>query len=202
MESKLEQLTQKLYDEGLAKGKGEAEKMVREAEVRAEKIVKEARAKAEQVEAKAAAAAEEMRKNTLTEVTLAGRGAVARIKEQIESLIVASAIDKGVHAAAIDPEFIKKILLETAHGWNPAGGKVSLEALLPEARRGELDAALKGSAGELLGAGIEVGYSPEVRSGVRVGPKGGGYYVSLEEDALKALLTEYLRPRIAKLLFE
>ena len=44
MENKLQQLTQKLYDEGLEKGRAEADKLVADAKAEARKIVAEARA--------------------------------------------------------------------------------------------------------------------------------------------------------------
>ena len=47
MENKLQQLTQKLYDEGLEKGRAEADRLVAEAKKEAAKIVAEARAQAE-----------------------------------------------------------------------------------------------------------------------------------------------------------
>ncbi len=49
MENKLQQLTQKLYDEGLEKGRAEADRLVAEAKTNAAKIVKEARAQAEKI---------------------------------------------------------------------------------------------------------------------------------------------------------
>ena len=49
MENKLQQLTQKLYDEGLEKGRAEADKLVADAKAEARKIVAEARAEAEEI---------------------------------------------------------------------------------------------------------------------------------------------------------
>ncbi len=46
MENKLQQLTQKLYDEGLEKGRADADKLVSEARAEAQKIVAEANARA------------------------------------------------------------------------------------------------------------------------------------------------------------
>lgn len=202
MDKKLEQLTQKLYNEGLQKGRGEAERLVEEAKGKAAKLVAEANREADGIVAKARADAEELRKNTLTEVSLAGRGAVARIKDEISNLIVAKTISGGLHEAGLDPEFLKKMVLDLARGWSTADGKVSLQALLPETRRAELDKAFTASAGELLAAGIEVGYSPEVKSGFRIGEKGGGYYIGFGDENLEALLGAYLRPKVAELLFE
>ena len=42
MENKLQQLTQKLYEEGLEKGRSEAEKCVAEAQEKAAKIIADA----------------------------------------------------------------------------------------------------------------------------------------------------------------
>ncbi len=157
MENKLQQLTQKLYDEGLEKGRTEADKLVADAERRAEKIVADAERKAEEIVRAAERKAEDVAKNTMTEIALAGKQAVARIKSEIASLIVARATSEGVKAAVADPAFIKETLLSVAKNWNGAdSGKVELQALLPEAQRASFDAAFAASAQELLAAGIEV----------------------------------------------
>ena len=49
MENKLQQLTQKLYDEGLEKGRAEAKRLVSEAKNEAAKIIADAKAEAEAV---------------------------------------------------------------------------------------------------------------------------------------------------------
>ena len=49
MENKLQELTKKLYDEGLEKGRAEADRLVGEAKNEAAKIVAEARAQAEEI---------------------------------------------------------------------------------------------------------------------------------------------------------
>ena len=77
MENKLQELTRKLYDEGLEKGRAEADKLVADARREAEKIVSDARSEAAEIVSRARAEAEDAGKNILTEVALAGRQAVA-----------------------------------------------------------------------------------------------------------------------------
>lgn len=203
MENKLEQLTRKLYDEGLEKGRAEADKLVADAKAEAEKILSEARAQAEALVKKAEAEAEDVEKNTMTEIALAGKQAVAKIKSEIASMIIAQATGKGVKEAVVDPAFIKQMLVAVAKNWNGAdAGKVELSALLPEAERGKLDAEFEKSAKELLAAGIEVGYSKEVKTGFRVGAKDGGYYISFSDADVEALLSEYLREKVSQMLFK
>ena len=184
MENKLQELTKKLYDEGLEKGRAEADRLVGEAKNEAAKIVAEARAQAEEIVKKARDKAEDVEKNTMTEIALAGKQAAAKIKSEIASMIVAKATAAGVKEAALDPAFIKEMLLAVARNWNGA------------------DAAFGKSAQELLAAGIEVGYSKEVKSGFKVGAKDGGYYISFSDADFDALLGEYLREKVSDMLFK
>lgn len=203
MENKLQQLTQKLYDEGLEKGRSEAGKLVDDAKAQAAKIVAEARAEAEDIVKKAQVKAEDVEKNTMTEISLAGKQAVANIKSEIASMIIAKSTSEGVKAAGVDPAFVKEMLLSVAKNWNGNdSGKVELKALLSEGERAKLDAAFEKSASELLSAGIEVGYSKDVKTGFKVGAKNGGYYISFSDADVEALLGEYLREKVSQMLFK
>ena len=203
MENKLEQLTRKLYDEGLEKGRAEADRLVAEAKAEAARIVAEAEAKAEAVVKQAQERADDTAKNAMTEIALAGRQAVAKIKTEIAEAVVAKSTAAGVKAANLDGAFVKEMLLAVAKNWNgAAGSKVELTALLPEAARTQLDTAMKAAATELLAAGIEVGYSADVRSGFKVAQKNGGYYISFSDDDFNALLGSYLRDKVRDLLFK
>ena len=203
MENKLQELTRKLYDEGLEKGRADADKLVSEARDEARKIVSEAEAQAAEIVRKAQTKAEDVEKNTLTEISLAGRQAVSKIKSEIATMIVTKATAEGVKSAALDPKFLEEMLIAVARNWNGAeAGKVTLEALLPEDARQTLDAAFAKSARALLDAGIEVGWSKEVKTGFKVGAKDGGYYISFTDADLEALLGEYLRDKVYQLLFK
>mgnify|MGYP003193862517 CR=1 FL=1 len=76
-----------------------------------------------------------------------------------------------------------------------------LLALLPEAEQKAFEATFEAAAKELLAAGVEVGYSKEVRTGFKVGAKDGGYYISFSDQDFDALLKEYLRDKVYKMLY-
>ena len=150
----------------LAEQRAEADKLVAAATAEARKLVAAARAEAEEIVKKAEAKAEDGSKNTMTEISLAGKQAVGRIKSEIASLLIAKATARGVKEAVVDPAFIKEMLVAVAKNWNGSdSGKVELQALLPEGERKKLDAAGEESAKELLAAGVEVGWSKEVKTG-------------------------------------
>lgn len=198
--TKLQELTDKLYQQGLEKGRTEAETLVAEAKKEAQKIVAEAEARAAEIISKAQSKAEDVEKNAMTEISLAGKQAVAKIKSEIETLIVEKATAEGVKKANLDATFIKDMLLAIAQNWNN-GAKADLSALLPEAKKAELDKAMSVAVKSLLSEGIEVGYSAEVKSGFKVGEKNGGYYISFSDESFEALLSGYLREKVAKLIF-
>lgn len=203
MENKLQELTQKLYNEGLSKGREQADQLVAEAEAKAAKIVAEATAQAEKIMAQARRTAEEFAKNTQTEVTLASRQAVATLKQSIAGLIVARGVSSSVSKVNIDPSFIKEMLLTVARNWNGVGSqKLALTAQLPVDKQAELDKEMEASAKELMNEGVEITYTSAIKSGFRIAPKDGGYYISFTDADFDALLGEYLRPKVSEILFD
>ena len=198
--SKLQELTDRLFQEGLEKGRAEADNLVAEAKNKAQKILSEAEAKAAQIIAEAEAKASDVEKNAMTEISLAGKQAVAKIKAEIENLIVAKSVGAGVKSANLDSAFIKDMLLAVAKNWNN-GAKVELTALLPEAKKAELGTAFEAAVKALLAEGIEVGFSADVKSGFKVGEKSGGYYISFSDESFEALMSGYLREKVAQLIF-
>ena len=198
--TKLQQLTDKLYQQGLEKGRAEADNLVAAAKSEAQKIVADAEARAAKIIADAEAKAADVEKNAMTEISLAGKQAVAKIKAEIENLVVAKAASEGVKKANLDVAFIKDMLLAVAKNWNN-GAKVELTALLPEAKKAELNKEFEAVAKALRAEGVELGFAADVKSGFKVGEKKGGYYISFSDEAFEALLGGYLREKVAKLLF-
>lgn len=201
MENKLKELTDKLYGEGLEKGRAEAERLVADAQAKAKKIVADAEAQAARIVKQAEEKAADTEKNSMTEIALAGKQAVATIKGEIADLIIAKSTDAALKGATLDADFVKSMLLEVAKNWNGNGTKTELEALLPAACEKEFAAKFGASAGELLAAGIEVGYSKDVRTGFKIGEKNGGYYIAFTDESFAALLQQYLRDKVSNLLF-
>lgn len=203
MENRLQELTSKLYEEGLSKGRADADKLVADAEEKARKIVADAEEKARDIANDARKKAEELCRNTMTEVSLAGKQAVAALRESIAGMITAKTVSGSVHKASVDPHFVKEMLLAVASNWNGASsGKVTLSALLPAGWQEKFGREFEGAAKELLKEGIEVGYSDKVKTGFKVGEKDGGYYISFSDADFDALLGEFLKEKVSDILYK
>ena len=200
--TKLQELTQKLYNEGLERGRAEAERLVAEAKENAAKIIADAKAEAEAIAKAAEDRADDIAKNAMTEIALAGRQALTKIKAEIAEAVIMKSTASAVKSATVDAAFVKDMLLAVANNWTSSTVEVSLKALLPEEKRAELDAVMQANAAALAKAGIEVGYSKDVKTGFKLGEKNGGYYIAFTDESFDALLKEYLREKVSNILFK
>lgn len=200
MENKLQQLTEKLYNEGLSKGRAEAEAVLAKAHADAEKIVAEAQDKAREITAQTEKAAAQLKTNTENEVRLAAGQLKSALRQQVETMVQMEVVTPAVSQAWRDNSFIQQLAVEAVQTLDPKQG---LRVVLPENRGNELVEAVKNALAERFGAdnGIEVVTDARVRVPFRVMVKEGGYYVSFADADFDALFRSYLRPKVAQLLF-
>ena len=197
---KLQELTQKLYDEGLAKGKQEGEAVLQKAVEEAGSIVKKAQEEAEAILAKARKEADDFKVKVEGDVKMASMQALQATRADIENLVIAKAVDAPVAKALSSEEYIKGIITAVAQKFS-AEEPADLSLVLPESLKAGLEPFVKNELGKLLGKGVEASFSKKLAGGFKIGPKDGGYFVSLTDDTFKDLIGSYLRPATKKLLF-
>ncbi len=202
MQNKLQELTDKLYNEGLSKGKQEAEQLLADAKVKASDIIAKANQEAQAILEKAKADAQEIKTKTENDVKMATNQVFATIKQQIESVITAKSVSGQVKSAMDDVEFIKTILSTIVKAFNPDNSdSVSLDIILPEAKKAELETYLKENIQKNCSAGVDIQFNKSVSNGFKIGPKDQGYMISFTDKEFNALIQEYLRPKTKQLLF-
>ena len=200
MQNKLQELTDRLYNEGLSKGKQEGEELLAKAKVQAEEIVAKAKAEAAQIVATAQKEADEIRTKTASDVKMAAGQSIAATKKDIETLIVGKMTKAEVKNALTSAEFVKEIIKTVAEKFT-TDGPADLEMVLPESLKKEVEPFLTKELAGTLGAGVEASFSKKVAGGFRIGPKDGGYFISFTDETFNELISEYLRPATKKLLF-
>ena len=197
---KLQELTQKLYEEGLAKGKQDGEALLQKAQAEAEGIVKQAQEEAEAILAKARKDAEDFKVKVEGDVKMAAQQAVQATRSDIENLVVSKVVDGTVDKALANEDYIKGIITAVAQKFS-ADEPADLSLVLPENLKAALEPFVKNELGKLLGKGVDASFSKKVAGGFKIGPKDGGYFVSLTDETFKDLIGSYLRPATKKLLF-
>lgn len=197
---KLQELTQRLYEEGLAKGKEEGQALLEKAQAEADGIVKKAQEEAEAILAKARKEADDYKVKVEGDVKMAASQAVQATRSDIENLVVAKIADTQVEKALSSETYLKGIITAVAEKFS-AEEPADLSLILPESLKAGLEPFVKNELGKLLGKGVEASFSKKVAGGFKIGPKDGGYFVSLTDETFKDLVGGYLRPATKKLLF-
>ncbi len=203
MQKKLQELTEKIYREGVEKANQEAEKIVSDAKQQAEELLSKAEKKAEALIDNANKEAEDLKKNGLNELQLAARQAISDVKQQVVSLIQTKTIEPETKAAFKEAEFTKDIIQTIVKNWDPeSGDNVELQVLLPDVKKKEFEAYFKGQAGKVLARGVEIEFSERIKGGFKIGPKDGGYLISFSDEDFDNFFKTYMRPRLIEMLFE
>ena len=196
---KLQELTQKLYNEGLSKGKEEGEAILAKAQAQAQEIVSQAQEEAKAIIEKAQKEASDYKIKMEGDVKMASTQAVQATKAGIENLIVAKAVEP-VKGALSDEAFIKEIITAVAKNFS-AQESTDLALVLPEKLQKGLEPFVSAELTKTIGKGVEASFSKKVNAGFKIGPKDGSYFIDLTDEAFQALIGEYLRPATKKLLF-
>ena len=196
---KLQELTQKLYQEGLQKGKEEGEALLAKAKAEADEIVKKAQEEAAAIKARAEKDAADYKVKVEGDVKMASTQAVQATRAAVENLIVAKAVEP-VKGALASEDFLKEIISAVAQKFS-AQESMDLSLVLPEKLQENLEPFVKGELSKTIGKGIEASFSKKMEGGFKIGPKDGSYFISLTDEAFQALIGEYLRPVTKKLLF-
>ena len=200
MQNKLQELTDRLYNEGLSKGKQEGEELLAKAKVQAEEIVAKAQAEAAQIVAAAQKQADEIRTKTASDIRMASNQSLAATKKDIETLVVTKMTGTEVANALTSAEFVKEVILAVAKGFN-AEEPVDLEVILPEALKKDLEPFVTSELAKVLKSDVQASFTKKIAGGFTIGPKDGGYFISFTEETFNALISEYLRPATKKILF-
>ena len=200
MQNKLQELTDKLYNEGLSKGKQEGEELLAKAKAQVDDMLAKAQAEAAQIIAAAQKQAEEIKTKTASDIKMASSQSIAATKKDIESLIVGKMTGDAVKKTLSSADFIKDLIKAVAEKFT-TDGPVDLNLVLPESLKSDLEPFATKELAKILGAGVEASFSKKIAGGFQIGPKDGGYFVSFTEETFCQLISEYLRPATKKLLF-
>ncbi len=202
MQTKLQELTEKLYQEGIGKANEEAGKIISDARSQADELIREAKKQADDLIKNAQREADDLQKNTLNELQLSARQLVSDLKLRIAELIEAKTISPEAKNAFKDTEFTQQIVKTIIEKWNPASGEhVELSLMLSASQKKEFEAFFASGAKSLMEKGLELNFSDKIKGGLKIGPKDGGYMISLTDDDFENLFQAYLRPRLIELLF-
>jgi len=201
MQSKLQELTEKIFQEGVEKGNAEAEQILKSANSEAKEIIEKAKKDADNILKDAQKKAVELKTNTESEIKLSGKQSLNALKQQIVDIVNNEIASAAIKDAFSEKDFIKKIIETLLSSWAGSGQSMDLALLLPEKDEKNLSAFFKQEAKKYLEKGVTVNFDSTLKNGFQLGPKDGSYKVSFTEEDFVNFFKHYLRPKLVEILF-
>ena len=195
METKIQELTEKIYAEGVEKGNVEAARIVDEAKAQASEIVKKAKAEAEAIVAAAEKKAVELGENSRSEIKLYGAQAVAALKSEAADIIT-DAVVKAAVKEALAGDTVKALLVKIAERWS-----ANEQMVISTSEAEQLKAYFAKNAKALLDKGVTIEQVNGKKAHFSIAPADGSYKVNFGEGEFEAFFKAFLRPQMVELLF-
>lgn len=193
---KLEELTNKIYAEGVEKGNQEAQAIIAKAEEKAAQIVAEAEKQAQERIAKAEQKASELDKITRSELKMYAEQSINALKTEVTNLVNGKVVEGSVKAATADAAFMQSIIAKMAEQMAKEGG-VEIDAKDAESLRNYFAANAK----ELLNAGVKINEVKGIKTDFQIKAENGSYKLAFGDAEFVAYFKEFLRPQLIDLLF-
>ena len=196
MDSQIQALTEKVYQEGVLKGEQEAAKILADANAQAEQVERDARTRAEQIIAEAQRSASELKSNTERELKLNASKLIEATKASIVDVLAGRIASDSVQALTANPELLQRVVLEIAKGFDLKHG---VEITSNQAE--ELKAYFAQNAKALLEEGLTIKQVAGKATQYTIRPQNGSFKVEIGEQEFVELFKSILRPQLAQELF-
>ena len=196
MENKIQELTDKIYREGVEKGNTQAQKLIANAQDEAKKIVEDARKEAEAIVAASRKSADELAENTKSELKLFAGQAVNALKSEIATLVTDKIVNADVKAFAADKDYLNAFIVALASKWS-----VNEPIVISTADADGLKKYFASQAKALLDKGVKIEQVNGNKTLFTVSPADGSYKVNFGEEEFMNYFKEFLRPQLVEMLF-
>jgi len=195
MENKVQEITDKIYREGVERGQAEALKIIESAETEKATVLKKAQQEAEKIIADAKKSAEEIDKHTQAELKMYAGRTVEALKSEIANLITDSLVKNAV-VETVNNEWLQKLMVTLASDW------VTKEnVVIQTSDATSLTQYFAEKAKDLLGKGVHIEQVNGKPAAFAIMPADKGYKIQFGEAEFTAYFKEFLRPQLVEMLF-
>ncbi len=196
MNSKIQELTDIIYNEGVVKGQEEAEKLLTEANIRADKIVNDAKTEADAIISSAKKSATEISENTIKELKLYASQSLNALKSEVATIVTNSILEDSVSDFVGSKDFFNQFILNMASEWVKKENIV-----ISSADAEELKKFFLSKAKDLLDKGVSVEQVNGLKTKFSISPADGSYKVNFGTEEFENYFKSFLRSYIVETLF-
>ena len=196
MNTKIQELTDIIYSEGVAKGQAQADQILADARAQADKIVADARKEAESLLAAARKESADNAENVQKELMLHAQQAVEALKSEIASVVTDKIVTDSVKGFTADQKTFNDFILTIAREW---GKNLSIEIKAKDAE--QLKQYFETKAKELLDGGVKITQVNGREAEFSIQPADGSYKVNFGTQEFENWFKSILRPQLVETLF-
>ena len=200
MEVQLQELIEKIKNEGVGVAEEKATSIIKEAEEKVASIIKEAESKAEAIVKKAKEEQERFEKASTSSVRQAARNTIIAFREsliaQLDAIIKVETLNK--YDATVLTTLIPEVVMAMIKKEHAEGASVMLKEKDAKALEKSLIAAFKAHLME----GINVLPDYNIKAGFKVSEKGATSYCDFTNESVAEAFSAYLSPRLRDILKE
>lgn len=196
MNTKVQELAEKLYHEGVERGNSEAESIIAAATQQAADIVAKAKEEAASIMATAQKKAQELDTNTRTELKQYASQSVNALKSEIVNVVCASVLKDTVANAVQSDNVLGEFLVNLASKWSDNQGMV-----IESAEAEKLTKYFAAHAKALLDKGVTINQVNGLKTLVTVKPADGSYKLEFGSEEFEKYFKGFLRPQLIEMLF-
>ncbi len=196
MENKIQELTDRIYREGVEKGNEEAKKLVEKAQDEANQIVENARKEADAIVAAARKSADELVDNTKSELKLFAGQALNALKSEIATVVTDKLVSADVKAFASNKDYLQAFIVALASKWS-----AEEPIVISTADAEGLKKYFAAKAKQLLDGSVKIEQVNGLKTLFTVSPADGSYKVSFGEEEFMSYFKDFLRPQLVEMLF-
>lgn len=193
---KIQELTEKIYREGVEKGQAEGARLVEEAKAEAAKIVAEAKEQAAAIETGAQKKAQELDANTKGELKLYTSQSLNALKSEIANVLTDKVVMDAVAGLANDKDFLGQFAVALASKW------VENEPVVISSSEADaLKSYFAAQAKEVLDKGVTIEKVNGKDTLFTIAPADGSYKVNFGKEEFETYFKNFLRPQLVDMLF-
>lgn len=193
---KINELTNKIYQEGVEKGKAAADALISQAKSEAQSIIEQAQREAERLLAEAQKEAEELNTRTKAELKMYATQAVDALKGEVATSISDNILKQGVKQTAENKDFLGQFLVALASQWDAQQPMV-----VSSEKAEELKAYCATHARHLLDGGLSFNKVNGADVLFSIAPADGAYRIDFGQEEFMNFLKAFVRPQLMDLLF-
>jgi len=201
MQTNVQELTDKIYNEGVDKARKQADAILKEAKAKAAAIEQEAQKTADELVKTAQEKAETLKQHVESELKMTVSQSISALKQELINQVTLKAVQPGIKELFSNVEYLKVLIQKIVGVWAEKD-TLDMKIVISEKDYKEMETFFKNQLADELNKGLELSFSDNIKSGFKVGPSQGGYLISFSDQDFTNFFKTYLRPKTSELLFE